>query len=184
MIPLVVCLVNAIGVVVYHVRFSGNVKALAGVKESALAELDELASERRKAESFLAEVDERHRMLQSLYEEYFATEEDRLTAMIREAKSLARQAGLAPKTITYPATPLAKGELSQRQMIFPVEGTYEQLRMFMNFLELTDQFLTLEGIELDGNFESAGREPVLSVQLGLSTVFVAERGEMSPGGES
>lgn len=183
-IPLLVCIVNAIAVAAYYVHFSGNVESLAETEESASRELADLKGERRTAETFLDDVDERRRMLEVLYKDHFATEEDRLTEMIREAKRLARQAGLEPKTVSYPEAPLAKGELMQRKMIFPVQGTYEQLRMFMNFLELTDQFLTLEGISLDGNFDSAGRDPVLSVQLELSTVFVAGEEEKSAGGDS
>lgn len=183
-IPLAFCAVNAIGIAAFQIHFSGNVEVLASVKESALAELAELESERRTAEKFLEKVDERHRLLTSLYEDYFDTEQDRLTAAIREAKRLAHQAGLAPKTITYPNTQLAEGELQQMQIIFPVLGTYSQLRTFMNFLELTDQFLTLEGISLDGSVDRAGQEPQLSVQLQLSTVFVADETGKSRGGTS
>lgn len=184
-IPLAVCTVNAIGVAAYHVRFAGSVEVLQGVKEEALSELSELQDERQTTETFLAKADERERMVKSLYEDHFATEAERLTEMIREAKRLARQAGLEPKTISYPEQPIAEGELTQRRMIFPVQGTYDQLRMFMNFLELTDQFITLEGISLSGNVNNTvGREPVLSVQLELSTVFVTPAGEKTSGGTS
>lgn len=183
-IPLVVCAVNVVGAMVYQVRFSGNVEALESVKEDALSDLAELASERRTTQTFLENADERRRMVKSLFEDHFATEEERLTDMIREAKRLARQAGLEPKTITYPEQDLAEGELTQRRMVFPVQGTYEQLRMFMNFLELTDQFLTLEGISLGGNIKTAGREPILSVRLELSTVFVVDEENRPSGGTS
>ena len=173
-IPLAFCLVNALLVAVYYARFAGNVQALENVKDAELAKRADIERQKRNAHDFLQSVDDRHAMMTTLYEDYFSTEEKRVTAMIREAKSLARQAGLRPTAVSYPKQELPFGRLTQRRMVFPVEGTYSQLRTFMNFLELTDHFLTLEGISLGGNVVSMGREPTLGVSLKISSIFVTD----------
>ena len=71
----------------------------------------------------------------------------------------------------------AEQGLIQREIQFSVEGTYRQLRTFINFLELTDQFLTLRGVAL-----SEGGADRLSIRLQLSTVFAAGAAEASDRG--
>ena len=184
-IPLGFCLVNALAAAVYYVRFAGNVEALEDDKEAQLAQLADIERQKQNALDFLDTVENRQEGTATLYDEHFSTEEKRLTTMIREAKSLARRAGLKPTAVSYPKQELPFGQLVQRRMIFPVEGTYSQLRTFMNFLELTDQFLALEGISLGDNVVSMGSEPVLGVNLRLSTIFVTDEEESpSSGGRS
>ena len=180
-IPLVFCLLNLAGVMIYRASFAGDVEARQQRVERASQKLAELEAERQTSIEFLESLDRRREAMKLLYEQHFVTESERLTAVIKEAKNLAREAGLKPKTITYPETPLGDWNLIQKQIVFPVEGTYDQLRTFMNFLELTEQFLTLERVSL-GEGRDEGQNPILSIQLELSTIFVDEAG--AAGGRS
>ena len=66
--------------------------------------------------------------------------------------------------------------LVRRNVNFGVTGTYDQLRTFINFLELTDQFLTLESVNLGGG--AAERDPRLRIRLSLATYFVRDEADI------
>lgn len=172
-VPLVFFTLNLAGFLVYRTVFSGNVETLQELVETAARDREAIARERETSIAYLERVARRRQAVERLYTDYFATEDERLTTAIREAKSLARQAGLTPKTINYPDTPLEGQDMVQQRIVFPVEGTYEELRRFINFLELSEQFLTLEKVSLNDS-RGDGPSPVLSIQLELSTVFVDE----------
>ena len=55
-----------------------------------------------------------------------------------------------------------------------MDGTYLELRKFINLLELSDSFLTLEEVTLAG--ETRGEGPELNIRLSLSTLFASEEG--------
>ncbi len=182
-VPLVFCALNAAAAVIYQTSFAGNVEVLQSLVASASEELAELEAERQESLAFLERIEARRAAMRELYEEHFSTEAERFTTMIREAKRLARQADLAPTSFSYPEQAIGDGELVERRVVFAVQGTYEQLRTFINFLELTDQFLTLERVGLSGS-EGRGRSQVLSIRLELSTIFVDEHDERPTSGSS
>lgn len=182
-LPLVFCALNAAAAALYQTSFAGNVKVLHRLVSSASEELAELQGERQESEAFLERVEARRAAMKELYEEHFSTAAQRFTTMVREAKRLARQAGLAPASVAYPENKLGDGALVERRMVFAVQGTYDQLRTFINFLELTDQFLTLESVGLSGS-EVRGQSQILSIRLELSTVFVAEGSDQPTSGNA
>jgi len=183
-VPFVFFALNLAGFVFYRTAFAGNVEALQDLVRTAKQDREAIATDREASIAYLDRVERRRAAVERLYGETFATEAERLTDAIREAKSLARQAGLTPKSISYPGEPLeAQGMVAQR-IVFPVDGTYEQLRRFINFLELSPQFLTLERISLNES-RGPGPNPILSIQLELSTVFVVAETQRPPAeGES
>lgn len=172
LIPLVVCLVNALGVLFYQVKLAGNVEGLQGLFDTTSKTQNDLAARQQESEAFLAKVEDSQESQRKLYEESFSTSEKRFTGMLREVRRLVAQAGLEPKKFNYPEA-LLIGELKQRQVVFSVQGTYNQLRTFINFLELNEQFLTLERVSLSGSSDGkAGHS--LSIQISLSTIFAHE----------
>lgn len=182
-LPLVFCALNAAAAALYQTSFAGNVEVLHRLVSSASEELAKLKAERQESVAFLERVEARRAAMKKLYEEHFSTEAERFTTMVREAKRLARQAGLAPSSVSYPENKLDEGGLVERRMVFAVQGTYDQLRTFINFLELTDQFLTLESVGLNGN-DVRGQGQILSIRLELSTVFVEERSDQPTSGNA
>ena len=109
--------------------------------------------------------------LTSFYSDRLATEEQMLTTVIAKVKRLASQAGLEPAAINYDKDDIQLQDLVQRTIVFGVDGTYSQLRQFINFLELSKSFLILEEISLGSRDDESG---VLGIDLTISTMF-AER---------
>lgn len=182
-IPMVFCLLNLIGVVGYQVAFAGKVEGLQGRFETTSNDLAALGGERRKTEEFLDRVETNRENIALLHREYFSTEAERFTRVVQEVKQLARDAGLNPTSYSYPQNDIEDWDLSRREIVFHVEGTYDQLRTFINFLELTEQFLILEKVALSESGVHKSN-PTLGISLTLSTVFVAPEKESSGGRSS
>lgn len=183
-IPFVFFTLNLAGFVLYRTTFAGSVATLQDLVQAAAQDREAIAAERQTSLAYLERLERRRAAVERLYHETFATEAERLTDAIREAKSLALQAGLTPKSINYPDEQLKDQGMVAQKIVFPVEGTYEQLRRFINFLELSEQFLTLERVSLNES-HGTGPNPILSIQLELSTVFVvSETKRPSAEGES
>lgn len=170
-------LANAAAFTVYRLGYAGQVQSL----EASLEEVDEQLAPQNQKSRVLEQRLQRARAtevaVRKLYDEVFATRAERLTKVTAEVRSLARKAGLNPRTISYPQREIEDYGLVKRSFVFPVEGTYEELRQFLNMLELTDSFLTLEAITLS---EEGGDEgPELRMNLTLSTLFAEESGSES-----
>lgn len=145
---LVFVALNGIGLLVYLFAYSDRVKTL---------EVDLSDQGKRQAEVHAAHLHSedllrqarlnRERILQ-LYDEHFSTRRRRLTGVTAEVKELAKRSGLVPRSITYPEEQIQQYGLIKRSFIFAVDGTYADLRKFINLLELSDSFLTLEDVAL------------------------------------
>ncbi len=132
------------------------------------AELVSLREERAQLASAVEEAGENRERIDDLYENRLSTERQRLTRLIAEVKSLARRAGLDPTVISYPEESLEQYDLVKRSIVFAVKGTYQELRRFVNFLELSDYFLTLEEVQLA---DSGAQGQSLRINLKISTLF-------------
>jgi len=166
-------LANAVAFSVYRFGYSGQVQSLEtdieSVREQQLEPLEQKRAvlERRLERARAAETE-----IQGLYADRFSTRRERLTRATDEVKRLARQAGLNPKSISYPQQEIEDYGLVKRSYIFSVAGTYGELRSFLNLLELTDSFLTLEAVTLSEDSQDEG--PELQMKLTLSTLFARE----------
>jgi hypothetical protein len=159
--------------VVYAVRYD----QLGGQAQARQEALEGLERERRDLEALLEQAEANRAGIETLYRERFATERERLTRIISEVKELARRAGLEPGTIAYPEEVIAEHDLVKKSIVFSVEGSYLSLRRFINFLELSNSFLVLEGISV------TSAEPQLRISLTLSTLFADSRpGSTAPDG--
>jgi type IV pilus assembly protein PilO len=169
-------LANAVAFSVYRFGYAGQVQSLESdldsVREQQLRPLEQKRTvlERRLQRARAAETE-----VQRLYLDRFSTRSQRLTRATDEVKHLARQAGLNPKAISYPQQEIEDYGLVKRSFIFSVEGTYAELRQFLNLLELTDSFLTLEAVTLSEETRDEG--PELQMNLTLSTLFARESGD-------
>lgn len=180
--PLLLLVANVVLLVGYRLRYADR----ADIADAAVADIGARLENVRQQEETLASLVERARAsrdgIQRLYDEAFATERERLTALIREVKELSERAGLRPDTISYPEEELDDYGLIKRSIHFTVEGSYENLRRFINFLELSESFLTLESVQV------AETQSGLRINLQLSTLFTGRdavlRDERSRGPEA
>ena len=174
-LPLGFCVLNLLGIAFYHSSFAGQVERLERRNQAASNTLEQIKNERLLIEDFLARIEIHKEDVQGLHRDRFQTEEERFTEAYGEVKRLARQAGLRPSSFNYPRSPFPGHKLVQRNINFSVNGTYDQLRNFINFLELSDHFLTLNSVSLGGGGESS--DPSLGIQLTVSTIFTTRKVE-------
>jgi type IV pilus assembly protein PilO len=164
-------LVNLVAIVVYPLRFAGRMEVTAEELDQERAVLAELVEQRRDLEAQRQGIASTRLAVDELYSERLATERERLTRIIAEVKDLAARSGLTPPSVAYPTEPLEAYGLRRRAFVFSVQGTYPDLRKFINLLELSETFLTLEEVTLA---ESSGG--ALAIQLRVSTLFSTEEG--------
>lgn len=171
---LIFFLVNLAFFSAYRLVYAGRVESLRGSLEQRQERLAELQERSQTLTRNVARTRSAHLRMEELYRERLATERRRFTAVTAEIRDLARRAGLEPSAISYPTEEIEGYGLVKRYFTFNVEGTYADLRRFVNFLELTPSFVTLEEVSLSG-----GEGSRLGIRLSLSTLFV-EEGELPP----
>jgi Tfp pilus assembly protein PilO len=165
-------LLNVAALLVYQFRFASR---SVGLEERLAQREEQLAKVRVEHERSvaLAERAKANRLaLDEVYRDRFSTRSRRLTQVTEEIKELARRAGLEPRAFSYPEEEIAEHGLIERKVQFQVEGTYPALRTFINFLELSPSFLTLEEIAVNQAAGSGGA--LLGLDMTLSTLFVQE----------
>jgi Tfp pilus assembly protein PilO len=168
-------LANATAYVVYRFGFADRVESLEASLAETQKKLAPLATQRAHLERLIQRSQRNEVEIRRLYDERFSTRSQRLILVTAEVKQLARKAGLEPLSITYPQQPIEEYGLIKRSFTFSVDGTYLELRKFINLLELSDSFLTLEEVTLAG--ETRGEGPELNIRLSLSTLFASEEGD-------
>lgn len=157
----------------YRLVYQGRVVVLEERIESRERELAQLIRRSTEERRLLETVSENRVRLQRFYESGLSRESERLTAIIAEVKDLASRVGLRPTSFTYPEEAIRDFGLVRRSIAFAVEGTYGQLRQFINLLELSDSFLILEEVGLSDSGSSGQR---LRINLRVSTLFVGADG--------
>lgn len=161
---------NALALVVYQTRFAGRAEVSEEELAAADRELAGLVERRETREAQVASIGTTRAGLHDFYAARLSTEQKRLTELIAEVKSLAGRSRLRPSAISYPREAIEGFGLRKRSFVFRVEGGYGDLRTFINLLELSDSFLTLERVSLS----ESGAAAVLSIDLRLSTFFAVD----------
>ena len=155
----------------YRVALAGRLGLQARAVEERERTLADLTRQRQDSERLLARARATRLALDGLYGEALGSQARRLTAVIAQVKALARQAGLSGvEAISYQDQPVEELPLVGKSIVFIARGDYGQLRSFINLLEVTDSFITLEEIRVHGD---TGRGE-LALQVRLSTLFATE----------
>lgn len=164
-------LANAAAFSVYRLGYAGDVASLEKRLASQESQLEQLRGQRKELETLVARVRTNNLQVGQLYQEHLATRRQAVTQVAAEFRSLARQAGLLPRMISYDEEELESYGLVRRSFSFSVEGTYLELRKFINLLELSSSFLTVEEISVSGG---ADEGPELKIGLTLSTLYARD----------
>jgi Tfp pilus assembly protein PilO len=179
---LILVLVNLVVLSTYRFLLAGQSQIQAGRTERRQVRVAELETERRILDETVDEVQRNRDLVERLYREWLTPESERLTAVIAEVKRLAEVAGVEYSSFSYPDKLLEEEGLVKRSLVFSVEGTYLELRSFINLIEVSDLFLILESVRLTGGSRQG---PAVRVSMTLSTLFVlegpAESGDDPPG---
>jgi hypothetical protein len=80
-----------------------------------------------------------------------------------EVEALAREIGFRVGARSYADEPVKGLPLTRFRFIMPVSGSYAQLVAFLDRLERSDHFVTVDQVQLQGT--EAGEAPVLSLTL-------------------
>jgi Tfp pilus assembly protein PilO len=167
-------LANAVAFSVYRFGYADQVKSLEAGLGEVQKQLQPQMLKRKELERRLQRAGAAKVAVKQLYDEQFSTRSQRMTRATSEVKSLARKAGLNPRMFSYPEEAIEDYGLVKRSFNFSVEGTYLELRQFINLMEHSDSFLTLEAITLSEASQDTG--PELRMSLKISTLFTKEAG--------
>ena len=155
----------------FELAFAGRLGLQAGALESRRRELEEVSARRREAEALVQRARSTRAAIDELYDERLGSEAARLTAVMLEVKHLAQQAGLSGiEAINYGDEVVTGMPLVKKSITFSAGGSYEQLRAFINLLELSPSFMSLDEIRV-AEGDPGGR---LRLQVRLSTMFLDE----------
>ena len=154
----------------YELALAGRLGLQAGAITSRQEELEELQKRRRETEALVERARTTRSAIDELYGQRLGSEAARLTAVMLEVKQLARKAGLSGiEAINYADEAVKDLPLNKKSITFSAQGSYAQLRGFINLLELSPSFMSLDEIRVQG--EEGGR---LRLQVRLSTMFLEE----------
>lgn len=167
----VVCVLNLGFLTAYRLVLAEEAELGLGLLDRRVEELEDVTRLRQQLEELAAAARATEDGLADFYDKRLSTEEMMLTKIIAEVKTLAKRAGLVPAAIAYEVDSIERQNLIQRGLVFGVEGTYPQLRRLVNFLELSESFLTLDEISLRGSDQVDGP---LAINLKISTLFAVK----------
>jgi hypothetical protein len=161
----------------YRVQYQSRLDDLDRKMESAQGDLEQARHARVTAERTLQSYRQVENDVAEIFREHWATERERLTAMIVEVKRLSVASGLVPPTYSFAhagVKRVAAGSRARKadvganevSIAFTVQGSYAQVRRLINLLELSRQFVIIEQIGL-----TSADERTLTLNLGLKTLF-------------
>lgn len=154
----------------YRLRYEERLKDLDDRREQAAARLNAQHTARLQAEQRLVAYRNISRDVQDIYSRQWATENERLTALIAEVKRLAVASELVPKSISYTRDvskdPKARTAAETVTISFSVQGNYQQVRRLINLFELSRQFIIINQITL-----ASAQDQLLTLNLQLKTLF-------------
>ena len=180
---------NAIYFLTYRVQYQNRLDEIDARVEEAQRELERTQDSRLKAEQTLSSYKKVENDVLAVFDEHWSTEHERLTALIGEVKRLAVASSLVPASYTFtrsetkPVSTVISGRrrnetlgASEMRITFSVVGTYAQARRLINLLELSRQFVIIEGISL-----SSADAQTLTLNLQLKTLFRDAQQQTQPG---
>jgi len=167
-------LANLVTLCVYQFGYGDRVASLQQDLREQHNEEKSAEADKHHVEVLLQQATINRKRVEDLYGESFSTAKRRLTGVTAEVEALAAKAGLQPKAMNFPEQEIAGYGLVKHSFVFSVTGNYVELRQFINFLELSDSFLTLESVTVvrgavdKGAGPRAGRSGALPPSHGVN----------------
>jgi Tfp pilus assembly protein PilO len=161
----ILLIANLIYFFTYRVQFEERLRDYDTRAEQSQLRLEQARATRQAAERDLASYRKVQTDIQDVYEHRWSTEAARLAPLIEEVKRLAVVSQLVPQSYSF-AHVAGAPEASSVGITFAVQGTYQQVRRLINLLELSQQFVIVDQITLNGR----GGD-VLTLNLHVKTLF-------------
>jgi Tfp pilus assembly protein PilO len=127
------------------------------------------AEQRRQADTIRANTQD----VRSFYETTVGGRAASLVPVLRSIEGLAREGGMRPGAASYKAQEVKGLPLDRFVITMPVAGTYRQLVSFVQRLEQSPYFLTLDEVRFSGQAEGSRAE----LSIVLSCYFREGEGE-------
>ena len=173
----VLLLGNVVFFMTYRVQYQSRLDEMDARLAAAEEQLERSRQARADAEAKLQAYKKVERDVAAIFDEHWSTRPRRLTLLITEVKRLADASNAIPRTYTFARTEVqASSHTAQARRIavgaeevsitFSVDASYDQVRRLINLIELSQQFMIIEGISL-----SASDEAKLSLSIRLKTLF-------------
>ena len=182
----IILLANVIFFFTYRVQYESRIESLDARLETAKSELEQARMARVRADATFQGYRQVEKDVQSVYNEHWATEPERLTALIAEVKRLAAASHLAPPSYSFDFTQAKSENVTGRRSVFlganevgiafTVQGTYQEIRRLINLLELSRQFVIIDRVSL-----AAAENERLTLNLHLKTLFRDANADAAPG---
>jgi len=170
--------------VTYRVQFKARIDDVNARKVQADAQLAKERAAHLNADEAFAGYRKVQTDLDSLYNNKWATQTERLTPWINEIKKMAVASQLVPRVLSFAhtedkdaatASTKVKGIGTIAATIsYSVEGNYQQVRRLINLLELSDQFVIIDSLTVT----ATGDTNILNLTLRLKTLFREPRADM------
>lgn len=168
---------NAVFFFTYRVQYESRLRDLDARLEDGQRELKAAQTARLTAEQQLRAYAKVRSDVDAVYDQRWATQNERLTQLIAEVKKLAVASSLVPGSYSFSrsaadsmtASDRAKAAAPGAAIVgigFSVQGTYPQARRLINLLELSPQFVIIDQISL-----TAQQGENLTLTLHLKTLF-------------
>jgi hypothetical protein len=171
---------NAIFFLTYRVQYQTRLDDLDVRLEEAEASVLNARNSRMRTERDLTSHAKVEDDVTTVYEQHWATRAERLTALITEVKRLGQASGLVPSSYSFDQAEIRTAPALQSRekqvgatevgMSFTVQGTYAQTRRLINLLELSQQFVIIDGIKL-----ASSDSEILTLNLHIKTIFRDEK---------
>ena len=169
----------------YRVQYQSRLNDLDDRLMQTEGQLAQTRTARIRAEQTYRSYKQIEADVSKIYNEYWATQSQRLTPMISEIKRLTVASSLVPTSIAFAQSGVAVKKITPRGdgttrrsrslesiganevgISFGVAGTYDQVRRLINLLELSRQFVIIDQIGL-----STGEGNTLQFSLHVKTLF-------------
>lgn len=156
----------------YRVQYEKRLGDLDARLEDAESRLQRARHARMAAQQSIDGYRKAESDIQLLYNKTWATEAERLTALVTEIKKVTAASQLIPQALTFAeeneqAKTGGTVGTSIVHIAFSVQGSYQQIRRLINLLELSDQFVIIDSIGLG----ASGTNQNLTLNLRLKTIF-------------
>ena len=130
--------------------------------EAARETLEEGRAQAERVRERASAIDANARDLARFYETVVGTEQADLRPTLEDIEEMARAPGLSPGRRSFRRDEIEDVALERVSVVLPLEGSYEQLVGFLQEVERSPRFLTVDRISLRGEED---REATLQVEL-------------------
>jgi hypothetical protein len=149
--------------------------------EQRLADRQKMLREEIQRERAVADRQRRHadtvrsntQDVKTFYETTVSVRSSSLVPVLRAIEGMAREGGMRPGAAAYKAAEVQGAPLERFVITMPVAGTYRQLVAFVQRLEQSSYFLTLDEVRFSGEGRGGGAE----LAMELSCYFRAAEEE-------